>query len=135
MIATIAAIAFSSIGTTKLSAADLPPPNIDCTRATSNVELKYCAEQSYQAAERQLNRTYQYILSRLNPQEQQKLREIQQAWTGFRDLNCELEVYPSRDGTGYGLFLHQCLERLTKARTVDLENYLDRNASRVNRHR
>lgn len=116
----MAAIAIGSIATQGLSES---PPNIDCKQATSNIELKYCAEQSYQAAERDLDRTYQQVLTRLNPQEQQRLREIQQTWTGFRDRNCELEVSPTSGGTGYGLFLHQCLERMTKARTIDLENY------------
>lgn len=119
----MAIIAISSIHSTEAIAIDPPIPNIDCTRATSNIELKYCAEQSYQAAERDLDQTYQQVLTRLNPQEQQRLREIQQLWTGFRDRNCELEVSPTSGGTGYGLFLHQCLERLTKARTIDLENY------------
>ncbi|HIK31348.1 MAG TPA: DUF1311 domain-containing protein [Oscillatoriales cyanobacterium M59_W2019_021] len=123
MIAAIVAIALSTVGTTKVSAVDPPNPNIDCTRATSNVELKYCAEQSYLEAERQLDRTYDQLLTRLDPQQQQRLREIQQTWTGFRDRNCELEVAPTRDGTGYGLFLHQCLERMTRQRTIDLESY------------
>jgi uncharacterized protein YecT (DUF1311 family) len=130
----IAAITLSSIGSTQAIAIDSPLPSIDCTRATSNIELKYCAEQAYQAAERELNQTYEHVLTRLNLQEQQRLREIQQSWTGFRDRNCELEVYPSREGTGYGLFLHQCLERMTQARTLDLENYLNFRQEPVNPH-
>lgn len=128
----IVAITLSSIGSTQAIATDPPLPNIDCTSATSNIELKYCAEQAYQAAERELNQTYEHVLTRLNLQEQQRLREIQQSWTGFRDHNCELEVYPTREGTGYGLFLHQCLERMTKARTLDLENYLNFRQEPVN---
>ncbi|MGB3238018.1 MAG: lysozyme inhibitor LprI family protein [Geitlerinemataceae cyanobacterium] len=122
-IAAMAIVAISSISSTEALATDPPVPNIDCTQAISNIELKYCAEQAYQAAERQLDRTYQQVLTRLDFQEQQRLREIQQTWTGFRDRNCELEVSPTSGGTGYGLFLHQCLERLTLARTIDLENY------------
>lgn len=131
-LATMAALAISAMGSTPAMAIDSPLPNIDCARATTTVEMKYCADQAYQSAERQLNQTYEQVLTRLNPQEQQQLREMQQTWTGFRDRNCELEVSPTRDGMEYGLFLNACLERMTKQRTTDLENYLNIRQEPVN---
>lgn len=119
----VAALCLGVMGATPAVAQQPTLPSIDCARATSNIELKYCAEQAYQSAERQLNQTYEQLLTRLDVPQQQRLREIQQSWTGYRDRNCELEVFPTREGTGYGLFLHQCLERLTRHRTTDLENY------------
>lgn len=40
------------------------------------------------AANKRLNSTYQKILSRMAPDEQDKLRKAQRAWLSFRDLDC-----------------------------------------------
>ncbi|PSB50755.1 hypothetical protein C7B67_13280, partial [filamentous cyanobacterium Phorm 6] len=48
----------------------------------------------------------------------------QLGWIKLRDNNCEFETYRSRRGTGYRGFLNECLDRMTKARTTELENYL-----------
>ncbi|NJK74016.1 MAG: DUF1311 domain-containing protein [Microcoleus sp. SU_5_6] len=42
----------------------------------------------------------------------------------MRDKSCEAEVEGNRGGTGYSGFLNECLERKTKQRTAELENYL-----------
>ena len=45
-------------------------------------------------------------------------------WIKVRDKTCEFEVYQNRGGTGYRGFLNECLDRMTKVRTAELENYL-----------
>jgi uncharacterized protein YecT (DUF1311 family) len=98
-------------------------PKINCTNPGSNVEYKECAYRAYQASDNQLNRVYKPIFTKLKGTEKQRLIESQSAWIKFRDANCNFEVYRNRDGTGYGGFLSNCLERMTKARTVELENW------------
>ncbi len=99
-------------------------PRIDCSKATATPELKYCSQLSYQAADKKLNQVYQKVVSTLKSEPKQLLITAQQAWIKFRDNNCNFEVYNSRGGTGYEIFRNGCLERLTKQRTKDLENYL-----------
>ncbi|KOP28031.1 hypothetical protein AMR41_01035 [Hapalosiphon sp. MRB220] len=99
-------------------------PAIDCSKATVTPELKYCSQLSYAAADKKLNQTYQKVIANIQREPKQLLIKAQQAWIVFRDNACDFEVYQSRGGTGYEIFRNQCLERLTKQRTQDLENYL-----------
>ncbi|BAZ69652.1 hypothetical protein NIES4106_44250 [Fischerella sp. NIES-4106] len=99
-------------------------PVINCSKAITTPELKYCSQQYYAAADKKLNQTYQKVLVNIKREPKQLLIKGQQAWIVFRDNTCDFEVYESRGGTGYEIFRNQCLERLTKQRTQDLENYL-----------
>jgi uncharacterized protein YecT (DUF1311 family) len=97
---------------------------VNCSNAQTTVEMKYCSQQSYQAADKQLNQAYQKVISSIKGEQKQLLTTAQQAWIRFRDNNCNFEVYPNRGGTGYEIFRNGCLERLTKQRTKDLQDYL-----------
>lgn len=97
---------------------------VDCSNAQTTVEMKYCSQQSYQAADKQLNQAYQKVISSIKGEQKGLLTTAQQAWIRFRDNNCNFEVYPNRGGTGYEIFRNGCLERLTKQRTKDLQDYL-----------
>jgi uncharacterized protein YecT (DUF1311 family) len=106
---------------TLLTAGTLAQPQANCSNPTSNIEYKFCAYQDYRAADKRLNQVYQQITASLSGEEKQRLVEAQLAWIKFRDANCNFEVYRSLGGTGYGGFLSNCLERMTKARTVELQ--------------
>jgi uncharacterized protein YecT (DUF1311 family) len=97
---------------------------INCSKATATPEVKFCSQQSYQAADKKLNQVYQEVTSSLSSEPKQLLISGQQSWIKFRDNNCNFEVYNSRGGTGYEIFRNGCLERLTKQRTKDLQDYL-----------
>jgi uncharacterized protein YecT (DUF1311 family) len=113
-----------------LSILVISPPSIaqtqtiNCSKAATTPELKFCSQQSYQAADKKLNQVYQQVISGLNSEPKQLLTTGQQSWIKFRDNNCNFEVYSSRGGTGYEIFRNGCLERLTKQRTKDLQDYL-----------
>lgn len=100
---------------------------INCQNPTSNVEYKECAYRAYQAADRRLNQVYQQVISTLSGEEKQKLIDAEISWIKFRDLHCEFEVYKNRGGSGYGGFLSECLEQVTKERTAQLESFLNGN--------
>lgn len=85
-------------------------PKIDCSKATTTPELKFCSQQSYEAADKKLNQVYQKVTSNLKGEPRQLLITGQQAWIKFRDNNCNFEVYDSRGGTGYEIFRNGCLE-------------------------
>jgi uncharacterized protein YecT (DUF1311 family) len=99
-------------------------PKIDCAKANSTVEMKYCSQLSYQAADKQLNLVYRKVLGTTQGEPRQLLITGQQAWIKFRDNSCDFEVYQSRGGTGYEIFRNGCLEKLTKQRTQNLQDYL-----------
>ncbi|MFS8118398.1 MAG: lysozyme inhibitor LprI family protein [Microcoleus sp.] len=96
----------------------------NCSNPQSNAEYKECIRLRYEAADRRLNQVYQQLLPKLSRRERSVLYQEQIKWIKSRDKNCELEVYDNRGGTGYQGFLNECLERKTKQRTAELENYL-----------
>lgn len=97
---------------------------INCDRFNSNVEIKDCLYKGYQASDRKLNQTWKRLTAKLAREEKTILTNAQLNWIKFRDQTCDFETYPNRGGTGYGGFLSQCLERVTQARTAQLEGYL-----------
>ncbi|MEC4819270.1 MAG: lysozyme inhibitor LprI family protein [Scytonema sp. PMC 1069.18] len=97
---------------------------VNCNKAVTTPELKYCSQLSYQAADKKLNQTYQKIIPTLNSEQRRSLISAQKAWIQFRDNNCNFETYASRGGTGYEIFRNGCLQRLTEQRTKDFENFL-----------
>ncbi|NJL10578.1 MAG: DUF1311 domain-containing protein [Calothrix sp. SM1_7_51] len=98
-------------------------PNIDCAKAVSTPEIKYCSQVSYKAADQKLNQVYKQVNSSSKGQQKQLLISAQRSWIQFRDNNCDFEVFGSRGGTGYEAFRNGCLERLTKQRTKDLSDF------------
>jgi uncharacterized protein YecT (DUF1311 family) len=100
-------------------------PRVNCQNPSTNVEYKYCARLAYEASDRELNQVYRRITSKMPADEKKVLTTAQLAWIKFRDTNCEAEVYPSRGGSGYGGFLSNCLERVTRARTAELKQQFE----------
>jgi uncharacterized protein YecT (DUF1311 family) len=95
-------------------------------QGSNNIEIQRCLRLNYEAADKRLNEVYKQVTSKLSREERSLLTEAQQGWIKLRDKNCEFEVYRSRGGTGYQGFLNECLERMTKQRTGELEKYLPR---------
>jgi uncharacterized protein YecT (DUF1311 family) len=105
-----------------------PTPNTiaqqsNCT-GSNNIEIQRCLRLNYEAADKRLNDVYKQLAAKLGREERAILVEAQQGWIKLRDKNCEFEVYQNRGGTGYSGFLNQCLERMTRQRTGELEKYL-----------
>jgi len=114
----------NSIPTVKRQSQQIAQTQVNCNNPTNNLEIKECIRLKYEAADQRLNQVYQQIIPMLSSEEKALLVKAQQGWIQLRDNNCQFEVYGSRAGTGYSGFLNECLERMTKQRTAELENYL-----------
>jgi uncharacterized protein YecT (DUF1311 family) len=95
----------------------------NCNNAQTNLEIKECIRLRYEAADRRLNDVYKQLVAKLSREERSLLAEAQKGWIQWKENNCDFEVYGSRMGTGYRGFLNECLERMTKQRTAELEKY------------
>lgn len=115
-----------------------PEPKIDCANASSTVEMNYCADQDYEAADKALNAAYQKALKalpemavadseRFNAKAWEKvLRASQRAWIAYRDAECQEHVPMFwGGGTGTTAAVIGCLTELTKARTKELKESYD----------
>ncbi len=121
----------NSIPTVKRQSQQIAQSQVNCNNLSSNVEIKECIRLRYEAADQRLNQVYQQIIPTLSSEERALLVEAQRGWIQLRDNNCEFEVYRSRGGTGHRGFLNECLERMTKQRTAELENYLQQVLTRA----
>jgi uncharacterized protein YecT (DUF1311 family) len=98
---------------------------INCDRPQGDAQVRTCIRLKYEASDRQLNEVYKQLMSQLSGEERSLLSEAQLGWIQLRDKTCEFEVYKNRGGTGYGGFLNECLDRMTKQRAGELEKYLN----------
>ncbi len=76
---------------------------------------------SYQAADTQLNDTYQRLLAVLSGPEVEDVTDIQLAWIEYRDRNCAFETLYAPEAIKES----QCLARMSEIRTAQLEEDID----------
>lgn len=96
---------------------------IQCNPAGNTAEMKVCATENYQAADRQLNQVYQSLISQLSGEQKTRLIDAQRSWIDFRDKTCRFEAAEASGGTLEGLLLTQCLARVTAERSANLQAY------------
>jgi uncharacterized protein YecT (DUF1311 family) len=97
-----------------------------CANPRSTTEGQGCANRAAEAADDKLNKVYKQIYSKLSRVEKKQLIKAQSNWIKFRDSNCTSEVEINRGGTGYSIFLNECLKRVTEARTKELRKKFTR---------
>lgn len=80
--------------------------------------------ESLRIADQSLNAVYQDVRSRLPAQQRQELLQTQRNWLGYRDTVCARES-AQLDAVDAGTTspMTRCLERLTRARTAELQGY------------
>lgn len=103
---------------------------IDCSKAEAQMEMNYCADKDYAAADKALNA--QWTLTKKAAAVADSYREkaeqagektllkSQRAWIEYRDATCEVAGYPMRGGTGEPYLVLVCLRSVTEARTAEL---------------
>lgn len=113
-----------------LTAAPALAQDVDCATAEVQMELTYCAEQDWLAADADLNAAYgvarklmQGIDAELEVSQRgaaDNLRDGQRAWVTFRDATCAAEGYAMHGGSAEPMVIYGCRARLTEQRTADL---------------
>ena len=104
--------------------------DVDCENAVAQVEMTYCAEQDWVAADADLNEAYTAAMAMMKdidtglPRDQRGaatfLRDGQRAWITFRDAACAAEGYLMHGGSAEPMVIYGCYARLTETRAADL---------------
>ncbi len=97
---------------------------INCLRPDSGIAERRCARLAYEQADRELNAVWKEVISGLTGNEKERLIDRQLAWIEYRDSTCDKETQVNRRGSGYRVFLNNCLRRITIERTEVLRGYL-----------
>ncbi len=103
-----------------------PSPNIsesDCQQAATRSALIDCAYQSAKESDNRLNAVYRQVNSELSAKERTGLVKTQLAWIKYRDGSCEPLLDHAKYGRESAIQYWDCIARLTKQRTAELENY------------
>lgn len=111
-----------------------PAQQVDCANAGSQMEMTFCAEQDWMAADAALNAAYKTAMAaqrRIDadlPADQRGaedyLRQAQRAWVSFRDAACAAEGYQAHGGSMEPMLIYACRARLTETRARDLRDML-----------
>jgi len=113
-----------------LLAGPVAAQEVDCANAVAQVELTYCAEEAFLAADADLNLAYKAARAMMRqvdadlPASQRgaevALRDGQRAWITFRDQACLAEAYIFSGGSAQPMVYSGCQARLTEQRAADL---------------
>ena len=92
-----------------------------CSNADTQAEMNICAGQEYKTADAALNRVYQQLVAKLEPEEKSQLKEAQTAWIKYRDTNCEFVADQYKGGSMRPMIYGLCLADVTRNRTSELK--------------
>lgn len=99
--------------------------NFNCNSPQTTYEMRVCADRSYKAADKKLNRVYQQLKPKLGRSQQKKLVSAQLAWIKFRDNTCKFRSSFAEGGTLEPVLELGCLADVTEKRVQDLEASLE----------
>lgn len=101
---------------------DSPFKGINCKAATVQMELNYCADQDFQAADKKLNAIYRKLLDAAEPKDRDLLKAAERNWIAYRDSECAYEVAGSEGGSIQPMEYSNCLTEKTVAHIKELES-------------
>ncbi|MBV6625038.1 MAG: DUF1311 domain-containing protein [Rivularia sp. (in: Bacteria)] len=99
--------------------------NVNCNNPVTTFEMRVCAGQRYEKADKKLNQVYRQLKPRLGKSQQKKLVDAQLAWIQFRDKTCAFSGAFAEGGTLETVLEVSCLADVTETRVKDLEGYLE----------
>jgi uncharacterized protein YecT (DUF1311 family) len=100
--------------------------DVDCKKASTQLEMNHCAYKSFKAADTELNQVYRQLRNNYKGTAQDRqLVDAQLAWIKFRDTDCKFSADRFKGGSIAPLIYSGCQEGLTKERIRSLNNYLE----------
>lgn len=116
-----------------VNAQEVPGPRIDNSLSTciekdlSTAGMMRCTYVSYKQWDRELNKNYQALISKLKPTSRQALKVAQLDWMKYRDMEFRLidSIYDTISGTMYiPMRLDQKMQ-IVRQRSLALASYLE----------
>jgi uncharacterized protein YecT (DUF1311 family) len=106
--------------------------DINCANASSTVEMNFCADKDFEAADKALNATYEATLATTKTRDleepydaksfEEAMRAAQRAWVAYRDADCKgLVAQEWAGGSGTSAAVLGCMTEKTIERTKELK--------------
>jgi uncharacterized protein YecT (DUF1311 family) len=97
----------------------------DCGNQTTQLAMNECATRNLEAADGALNAVYGELMSKLDGDQQKRLKQAQRAWIIFRDAHCELIGSATEGGSIHRMVISKCLMEITRDRTEQLSKQVN----------
>ena len=93
----------------------------------TTVGMSDCLVSAQNLWDKELNKYYQLLLTKLDAKGQNKLKETQKQWIVFRDHEIKFisETYGNREGTMWIIIVADKINQLVRQRAVDLIGYYE----------
>lgn len=91
------------------------------TQADMNIE----SYEEYQKVDKELNKVYKQLTSKLEPHQKKLLVESQRQWIKFRDADCDFVASEFEGGSVQPLVINECMTERTKTRIKELKEMLN----------
>ncbi len=111
-------------------AAPVAAQEVDCQATEVQIEMTFCAEAEWMAADAELNAAYKAAMAALRAVDAglgkgdkagaNYLRQAQRDWVSFRDNACAAEAYLLHGGSAEAMAIYGCRARLTHERSLGL---------------
>lgn len=115
------------------SSAALADPSLECSEASSQVEIGICVQAMEDQVNRAVETSYGFAMQSAKELDdvtgrsvaQPALEAAQTAWTTYRDAQCEAIGASYGGGSGTGIAITSCRVDLGRARVDALLNYAE----------
>jgi uncharacterized protein YecT (DUF1311 family) len=95
-----------------------------CANVQSQGEMNICWGNEYKQADVELNQIYRKLLSMVDGEQKEQLKEAQLAWLKYRDTNCAFVADMYKGGSLRPTVLASCLANVTTNRTTELQTQI-----------
>ena len=95
---------------------------VNCSKAVTQMDMNFCADKDYQAADKKLNEAYRKAAAQEDAHGRDLLKQSERAWIAYRDAECAYQANASQGGSIQPMEYSNCLTEKTKARIKELQN-------------
>jgi uncharacterized protein YecT (DUF1311 family) len=100
---------------------------LDSTENQTTVGMTDCAIRAGKEWDKELNKNYNLLMSKLSVDEKEKLKSAQKNWILYRDKEMEFArtMYVNQQGTVWRIVLADRQTELTRQRALELKTYYE----------
>ena len=100
---------------------------LDSTENQTTIGMTGCSIRAGEEWDKELNKNYNLLISKLSVDEKEKLKNAQRSWILYRDKELEFAstMYIDLQGTMWRIVLADRQTELTRQRALDLKAYYD----------
>lgn len=126
MMFVVSALSFASYTSDLTSRMDKLSKSLEKYYSGTTAEMSYATNKEYEAWDKELNKVYKLVLSKLSKKQQEVLRKEQREWIKKRDREAEKGAESFKGGNFWSTIYTSGQLEATKEKTIELAKRYDR---------